>query len=113
MPLRLVPADDAALICQALAELLERAGMHVVAQAGNASSLLCAVEEDPAAAVQGVLFQVAGVGPAAHLLQCPAQVGSDRQRVLVIGAEPVTPVLAQVAGRPRRCALAAAAATAS
>ena len=45
MPLRLVLADDAALIRQALAELLERAGMHVVAQAGNAPSLLRAVEE--------------------------------------------------------------------
>ena len=45
MPLDLVLADDAALIRQALAELLERAGMHVVAQAGNAPSLLRAVEE--------------------------------------------------------------------
>jgi DNA-binding NarL/FixJ family response regulator len=45
MPLRLVLADDAALIRQALAELLERAGMHVVAQAGNAPSLLRAVDE--------------------------------------------------------------------
>ena len=45
MPLRLVLADDAALIRQALAELLERADMHVVAQAGNAPSLLRAVEE--------------------------------------------------------------------
>lgn len=45
MPLRLVLADDAALIRQALAELLERAEMHVVAQAGNAPSLLRAVEE--------------------------------------------------------------------
>jgi DNA-binding NarL/FixJ family response regulator len=45
MPLRLVLADDAALIRQALAELLERAGMCVVAQAGNAPSLLRAVEE--------------------------------------------------------------------
>ena len=45
MPLRLVLADDAALIRQALAELLERAGMHVVAQVGNAPSLLRAVEE--------------------------------------------------------------------
>jgi DNA-binding NarL/FixJ family response regulator len=45
MPLRLVLADDAALIRQALAELLDRGGMHVVAQAGNAPSLLRAVEE--------------------------------------------------------------------
>ena len=45
MPLRLVLADDAALIRQALAELLERAGMYVVAQAGNAPSLLRAVGE--------------------------------------------------------------------
>ena len=45
MPLHLVLADDAALIRQALAELLERADMHVVAQAGNAPSLLRAVEE--------------------------------------------------------------------
>jgi serine/threonine-protein kinase PknK len=44
MPLDLVLADDAALMRQALAELLERAGMHVVAQAGNAPSLLHAVE---------------------------------------------------------------------
>ena len=45
MPLRLVLADDAALIRQALAELLQRAGVQVVAQAGNAPSLLRAVEE--------------------------------------------------------------------
>ena len=45
MALRLVLADDAALIRQALAELLERAGMNVVAQVGNAPSLLRAVEE--------------------------------------------------------------------
>ena len=45
MPLRLVLADDAALIRQALAELLERADMHVVAQAGSAPSLPRAVEE--------------------------------------------------------------------
>jgi DNA-binding NarL/FixJ family response regulator len=45
MPLRLVLADDAALIRQALAELLERAGLEVVAQAGNAPSLLRAVED--------------------------------------------------------------------
>ena len=45
MPLRLVLADDAALIRQALAELLQRAGVQVVAQAGNAPSLLRAVAE--------------------------------------------------------------------
>ena len=45
MPLRLVLADDAALIRQALAELLQRAGLGVVAQAGNAPSLLRAVED--------------------------------------------------------------------
>ena len=45
MPLRLVLADDAALIRQALAELLQRAGLEVVAQAGNAPSLLRAVAE--------------------------------------------------------------------
>src|SRR6185312_7713862 len=45
MPLRLVLADDAALIRQALAELLQRAGLEVVAQAGNAPSLLRAVDE--------------------------------------------------------------------
>ena len=45
MPLRLVLADDAALIRQALAELLQRAGVEVVAQAGNAPSLLRAVED--------------------------------------------------------------------
>jgi serine/threonine-protein kinase PknK len=45
MPLRLVLADDAALIRQALAELLQRAGLDVVAQAGNAPSLLRAVED--------------------------------------------------------------------
>ncbi|HEX3309018.1 MAG TPA: response regulator transcription factor [Streptosporangiaceae bacterium] len=43
--MRLVLADDAALIRQALAELLERAGLEVVAQAGNAPSLLRAVED--------------------------------------------------------------------
>jgi len=45
MPLRLVLADDAALIRQALAELLQRAGVDVVAQAGNALSLVRAVED--------------------------------------------------------------------
>ena len=45
MSLRVVLADDAALIRQALAELLERVGVQVVAQAGNVPSLLCAVEE--------------------------------------------------------------------
>ena len=45
MSLRVVLADDAALIRQALAELLERAGVQVVAQAGNAPALLRAVEE--------------------------------------------------------------------
>jgi DNA-binding NarL/FixJ family response regulator len=45
MSLRLVLADDAALIRQALAELLQRAGIEVVAQASNAPSLLRAVEE--------------------------------------------------------------------
>ena len=45
MPLRLVLADDAALIRQALAELLQRAGLEVVAQTGNAPSLLRAVAE--------------------------------------------------------------------
>ena len=45
MPLRLVLADDAALIRQALAELLQRAGVEVVAQASNAPSLLRAVED--------------------------------------------------------------------
>jgi DNA-binding NarL/FixJ family response regulator len=45
MPLRLVLADDAALIRQALAELLQRAGVEVVAQADNAPSLMRAVED--------------------------------------------------------------------
>ena len=40
MPLRLVLADEAALIRQALAELLEQAGVEVVAQADNAPSLV-------------------------------------------------------------------------
>ncbi len=68
MSLRLVLADDAALIRQALAELLQRAGVEVVAQAGNAPSLVRAVEngcgsfevsrlrcEDEAVAVSGVV----------------------------------------------------------
>ena len=46
MPLRVVLADDAALIRQALADLLERAGIQVLAQAGNAPLLLRAVEEN-------------------------------------------------------------------
>ena len=46
MPLRLVLADDAALIRQALAELLQRAGVEVVAQAGNGPSLVRAVEDN-------------------------------------------------------------------
>ena len=45
MSLRLVLADDAALIRQALAELLQQAGVEVVAQVGNAPSLLRAVED--------------------------------------------------------------------
>lgn len=45
MPLRVVLADDAALIRQALADLLVRAGMQVLAQAGNAPLLLRAVQE--------------------------------------------------------------------
>jgi DNA-binding NarL/FixJ family response regulator len=46
MPLRLVLADDAALIRPALAELLQRAGVEVVAQAGNAPSLVRAVQDN-------------------------------------------------------------------
>jgi DNA-binding NarL/FixJ family response regulator len=45
MSLRVVLADDAALMRQALAEFLERAGVQVLAQAGDAPSLLRAVEE--------------------------------------------------------------------
>jgi DNA-binding NarL/FixJ family response regulator len=45
MPLRVVLADDAALIREALADLLGRAGVQVLAQAGNALLLLRAVEE--------------------------------------------------------------------
>ena len=45
MPLRVVLADDAALIREALADLLRRAGIQVLAQAGNAPLLLRAVEE--------------------------------------------------------------------
>lgn len=45
MPLRVVLADDAALIREALADLLGRAGIQVLAQAGNAPLLLRAVEE--------------------------------------------------------------------
>jgi DNA-binding NarL/FixJ family response regulator len=44
MPLRVVLADDAALIRQALADLLGQAGIEVLAQAGNAPLLLRAVE---------------------------------------------------------------------
>ena len=52
MPLRLVLADDAALFRQALAELLQRAGVDVVAQVGNAPSLVRAVEDNqPDAAI--------------------------------------------------------------
>jgi hypothetical protein len=42
---------------------------------------------------------VAGLGPAAHLLERPAKIISDLQGVLVIGAEPVTPPRMQVAGQ--------------
>ena len=45
MPLRVVLADDGALFRQALADLLGRAGVQVLAQAGNAPLLLRAVEE--------------------------------------------------------------------
>ncbi|HEV2253338.1 MAG TPA: response regulator transcription factor [Streptosporangiaceae bacterium] len=42
----MVLADDAALIRQALAELLQRAGIEVVAQVDNAPSLMRAVENN-------------------------------------------------------------------
>ena len=45
MPLRIVLADDAALIRGAVAQLLEDVGVAVVAQVGTASALLAAVEE--------------------------------------------------------------------
>ena len=45
MPLRLVLADDAVLIRRALAELLQRAGVDVVAQVGDAPLLVRAVED--------------------------------------------------------------------
>ena len=45
MPLRVVLADDGALFRQALADLLGRAGIQVLAQAGNVPLLLRAVEE--------------------------------------------------------------------
>ena len=45
MPLRVVLADDGTLFRQALADLLGRAGVQVLAQAGNAPLLLRAVEE--------------------------------------------------------------------
>ena len=45
MPLRVVLADDGALFRQALADQLGRAGIQVLAQAGNAPLLLRAVEE--------------------------------------------------------------------
>jgi DNA-binding NarL/FixJ family response regulator len=45
MPLRLVLADDTALIRQALAELLQWAGVEVVAQVGKAPLLVRAVED--------------------------------------------------------------------
>lgn len=45
MPLRVVLADDGALFRQALADLLGRAGVQVLAQAGSAPLLLRAVEE--------------------------------------------------------------------
>ena len=44
-PLRVVLADDAAMIRQAFAELLAKAGVEVVAQAGDAPSLLREVAE--------------------------------------------------------------------
>ena len=45
MPLRLILADDVVLLRRALAELLQRAGVEVVAQAGNAPLLMRAVED--------------------------------------------------------------------
>jgi chemotaxis response regulator CheB len=45
MPLRLVLAGDAALIRQAIAELLQQAGVEAVAQADNSPSLVRAVEK--------------------------------------------------------------------
>ena len=50
MPLRLVLAGDAAMIRQAIAELLQQAGVEAVAQADNAPSLVRAVENNRCAA---------------------------------------------------------------
>jgi DNA-binding NarL/FixJ family response regulator len=46
MSLRLVLAGDAALIRQAIAELLQQAGVEAVAQTDNSSSLVRAVENN-------------------------------------------------------------------
>ncbi len=45
MALRVVLADDAALIREALAQLLEDGGVEVLAQVGNPAQLLAAIEE--------------------------------------------------------------------
>ena len=46
-PVRVILADDAAVIRQGLARLLEDRGVEVVAQAGSADQLMALVEADP------------------------------------------------------------------
>ena len=57
------------------------------------------VAEHPAVAGQGVLVQLAGLGVAAHVAQRPGKVVGNHQRILVVIAEPIPPLLVQAGGK--------------
>jgi DNA-binding NarL/FixJ family response regulator len=60
-PIRIVIADDAVLFREGLAQILEKAGMSVVAQAGDATSLLAAVDaEEPDAVITDIRMPPTG-----------------------------------------------------
>ncbi|MGE5459531.1 MAG: response regulator transcription factor, partial [Solirubrobacterales bacterium] len=60
-PIRIVIADDAVLFREGLAQILEKAGMSVVAQSGDATSLLAAVAaEEPDAVVTDIRMPPTG-----------------------------------------------------
>lgn len=60
-PIRIVIADDAVLFREGLAQILDKAGMSVVAQAGDATSLLAAVAaEEPDAVVTDIRMPPTG-----------------------------------------------------
>jgi DNA-binding NarL/FixJ family response regulator len=60
-PIRIVVADDAVLFREGLAQILEKSGMSVVAQVGDAPSLLQAVDaEEPDAVVTDIRMPPTG-----------------------------------------------------